>query len=68
VPMEFNINEVFFRACHSRSHRVSSMATDGAYLYVHCAQGLYKVGTGLQGTTPGYVLCALFCFSSRVDA
>ena len=32
-----------------------SMATDGAYVYVHCTQGLFKIGSGQRGTAPGIV-------------
>lgn len=32
-----------------------SLATDGAYLYLHDGSGLVKVGTGLQGTLQGRI-------------
>ena len=33
----------------------ASVATDGKYVYIHCATGLYKVGSGFQGTSKGVV-------------
>lgn len=30
-------------------------ATDGTYLYTHSRTGLYKIGTGKNGSTPGMV-------------
>lgn len=36
------------------------VATDGAFLYVHSSSaGLYKLGSGLHGTMPGYVYAEL---------
>jgi hypothetical protein len=32
-----------------------SMATDGTYLYLHNHGGLFKIGTGFNGTTPGTI-------------
>ena len=32
-----------------------SIATDGQYLYCHCRAGLFKVGTGKNGSTPGLI-------------
>jgi len=36
-----------------------SMATDGVYLYTHSPAGLFKIGTGKEGTTPGMVYVSI---------
>ena len=33
----------------------SSVASDGKYLYVHCAKGLYKIGSGYSDTIKGHI-------------
>lgn len=32
-----------------------TIASDGKFLYVHGSKGLFKIGTGLGGTTPGTI-------------
>ena len=34
----------------------TTMTTDGSYLYLHSSKGLFKIGTGLNNTSPGFVI------------
>lgn len=40
---------------HQATGHHTSIATDGSYIYVHSSMGLMKIGTGANGTSPGYV-------------
>ncbi|KAM9484008.1 E3 ubiquitin-protein ligase MYCBP2 isoform 21-T21 [Salvelinus alpinus] len=43
------------------------LQTDGSFLYLLCKDGLYKVGSGYNGTVRGHVYNSTSCFRNRME-
>ena len=38
-----------------------SATTDGSHLYIHSSKGICKIGTGLNNTSPGFIVGEIRC-------